>query len=61
MTILEGKSIFLQVDLSQLATKQQGPKALSPGGGLSPTLAASPTRTFPSKAEGQISYDHGGQ
>ena len=49
MTMLEGKSTFLQVDLSQSATKEQGPKALSLGGGLSPTPAVSPTRAFPPK------------
>ena len=53
--MLECKSTFLQVDLSQLATKEQGPMALSLGGGLSPTPAASPTRAFLLKAEGLIS------
>ena len=55
VTMLEGKSTFLQVDLSQSATKEQESKALSLGSGLSPTPAASPTRAFPPKAEGQIS------
>ena len=44
----------LQVDLSQTATEEQEPKAPYPGGGLSPTPAASPTQAFPLKA-GQIS------
>ena len=55
MTMLKGKSTFLQVDLSQSATKEQEPNPLSLGGGLSPTPAASPTRALPSKVEGQIS------
>ena len=45
---------LLQVDLSQSATKEQESKTLSLGGGLSPTPAASPTRAFPPKVEGQI-------
>ena len=55
MTMLEGKSTFLQVDISQSATKEQESKALSLGSGLSPTPAASPTRAFPPKVEDQIS------
>ena len=55
MTMLEGESTFLQVDLSQSAIKEQESKALSLGGGLSPTPPASPTRAFPHKVEGQIS------
>ena len=55
MTMLEGKSTFFQVDISQSTTREQDPKALSLSGGLSPTLAASPTGAFPPKAEGQIS------
>ena len=55
LTILEGETTFLQVDHSQSTTQEQEPKALSPGGGLSPTLEASPTRAFPPKVEGQIS------
>ena len=38
MTMLKGESTFLQVDLSQSATKEQESKALSLGSGLSPTL-----------------------
>ena len=53
MTMLEGESPFLQVDLSQFATKQQESKALSLGSGLGPTPAA--TRALPPKVEGQIS------
>ena len=49
MTMLKGESTFLQVDLSQSAKKEQESKALSLGGGLSTTLAASPTRAFPPK------------
>ena len=49
MTMLKGESTFLLVDLSQSATKEQESKALSLGGGLSPTVAASPTRAFPPK------------
>ena len=44
VTMLEGESTFLQVDLSPPATKEQESKALSLGGGLDPTLAKSPTR-----------------
>ena len=55
VTMLEGESTFLQVDLSQSSTKEQESKALSLGSDLSPTLAASPTRALPPKAEGQIS------
>ena len=53
--MLKGESTFLQVDLSQSATKEQESKTLSLSSGLSPTPAASPTRIFPPKAEGQIS------
>ena len=42
-------------DLSQSTTKEQESKALSLGSGVSPSLAASPTRALPPKAEGQIS------
>ena len=55
MTMLEGESTSLQVDLSESATKVQGPKATSRGSGLSPTPTGSPTQAFPPKAEGQIS------
>ena len=55
ITMLEGKSTFLQVDLSQFTTQEQDPTAPSSGGGSSPTLVASPTRAFPPKVEGQIS------
>ena len=55
MTMLEGESTFLQVDLSQSTTQEQDPKAPFPGGGSSPTLAASPASTFLSKVEGQSS------
>ena len=54
VTMLEGESTFLQVDLSQPTTKEQESKAFSLCSGLSPTLAASPTRALPPKAEGQI-------
>ena len=55
VTMLKGKSTFLQVDLYQSTTKAQEPKAPSLGSGLSPTPAGSPTQAFPPKAEGQIS------
>ena len=55
MTMLKGEPTFLQVDLSQSATKEQESKAPSLGSGLSPTPAASPTRALPPKTEGQIS------
>ena len=55
VTMLKDESIFLQVDLSQSATKEQESKTLSLGSGLSPTLATSPTRALPPKMEGQIS------
>ena len=61
MTMLEGKSTFLQVDLSQSATKEQEPKALSVGSSLSPTPAASSTRAFPPKSRRPNQYDHEGQ
>ena len=46
-TLLKGKPTFLQVDLPQSTTKGQESKAPSLGGGLSPPLAASPTRALP--------------
>ena len=49
MTMLEGRSTFLQVDLSQSTTKAQEPKATPQGGGLSPTPTSSPTQTLPPK------------
>ena len=49
ITMLKGKSTFLQVDLSQPATKKQESKAPSLGGGLSLTSASSPTQAFPPK------------
>ena len=55
MTMLEDESTFLQVILSQSATKEQESKALFLSSHLSTTLAASPTRAFPHKAEGQTS------
>ena len=60
MTMLEGKSTFLQVDLSQSATKEQESKALSLGSGLRPTPAANPTRAFPPQSRMPNQYDHGG-
>ena len=54
MTMLKGESTFLQVDLSQLATKEQEPKALSLGSGLSPTPASSLTRAFPPKQKAKL-------
>ena len=47
VTMLGGKSAFLQVDPSQSATKEQESKVLSLGGGLIPTPAANPTWAFP--------------
>ena len=47
MTMHEGESTFLQVDLSQSATKEEESKVLSLGNGLSPIPAASPIRAFP--------------
>ena len=44
ITMLEGKSAFLQVDLSQSTTKEQEFKVLSLGSGSNTTPAASPTR-----------------
>ena len=49
VTVLEGESTFLQVNLSQSATKEQESKALSLGSGLRPTPSRSPTRAFPPK------------
>ena len=53
--MLKGEPTFLQVDLSQSATKEQESKTLSLGSGLSPPLATSPTRALPPKVESQIS------
>ena len=53
--MLEGKSAFLQVDLSQSTTKEKEFKVLSLGGGSNTTMAASPTQVFPPKVESQIS------
>ena len=55
MTLLRGKSTFLQVDLSQSSTEEQETKAPSLGDGLIPTPAGSPNWAFSPKAEGQIS------
>ena len=55
VTMLKGKSTFLQVDLSQSATKKQESKTPSLGDVLNPTPAGSPTWAFPPKVEGQIS------
>ena len=55
MTMLEGGSTFLQVDLSQSTRRDQECKALSLSSGLSPTPATSPTRAFPLRVEGKIS------
>ena len=60
MTMLKGESTFLQVHLSQPATKEQESKAPSLGGVLSPTPAASPTRVLPPKRKAN-QHDHGGQ
>ena len=49
VTMLEGESTFLQVDLSQSATKEQESTALSLSSGLNTTPAASHTRAFPPK------------
>ena len=59
MTMLEGESTFLQMDLSQSTTKEQESKALSLGGGLSSTLAANPTRALPQSRKPN-QHDHGG-
>ena len=55
ITMLEGKSAPLLVDLLQSATKEQEFKVPSLGGGSNTTLAASPIRAFPPKAESQVS------
>ena len=60
MTILEGESAFLQVDLSQSTTKEQEFKVPSLGSGLNTTSAASSTRAFPQNEEPN-QHDHGGQ
>ena len=49
VTMFKGESTFLQVDLSQPATKEQESKALSLGSGLITTPATRPTRAFPPK------------
>ena len=53
--MLEGESAFLQVDLSQSATKEHEFKVLSLGSGLNTTPAASLTWAFPPKVESQFS------
>ena len=55
ITMLEGKSTFLQVDLLQSTTKEQEFKVLSLGSGSNTTPGASPTWAFPLKVESQIS------
>ena len=55
VTLLRGKSTFLQVDLSKSTTEKQEPKTPSLGSGLSPAPAGSLAWAFPPKAEGQIS------
>ena len=59
ITMLEGKSAFLQVDLSQSATKEQEFKVLSLGSSSNTTPAVSPSLAFPPKESNQ--HDHGGQ
>ena len=56
MTMLKGESTFLQVDLSQSATKEQESKDLSLGGGLSPTPTTSPTRALPQKQRAKSAW-----
>ena len=55
VTMLEGESALLQVNLSQSATKEQEFKVLSLGSGSNTTPAASPTQASPPKVESQIS------
>ena len=55
MTMLKGEQTFLQVDVSQFTTNWQESKALPPGNGLSPTLAACSIRALTLKAQCQIS------
>ena len=55
ITMLEGKSIFLQVDFLPSVTKEQGFKVLFLGGGSYIILVASPIQAFPPKVESQIS------
>ena len=55
ITMLEGKSTFLQVDLSQSATKEQEFKVLSFSNCSNTTLAANPTQAFPPKVDSQVS------
>ena len=55
MTMLEGKSTFLQVDLSQSATKVQEPKTTSQRQWFEPYSYQQPHPGLPPKAEGQIS------
>ena len=57
--MVEGESTFLQVDLSQSATKVQEPKAPSLGSGLALLLLPVPPRPSP-KSGRSNQYDHGG-
>ena len=54
VTLVRGKSTFLQVNLSWSATKEQEPKAPSLGSGLSPTPAGSCTWAFPPKQKAKL-------
>ena len=56
MTMLKGESTFLQMDLSQSATKEQESKALSLDSVLSPTPATSPTRALPLKQKAKSAW-----
>ena len=56
MTLLKDKPTFPQVDLSQSITKGQESKAPSLGGGLSPPLAASPTRALPPRQRAKSAW-----
>ena len=58
MTMLEGKSTFLQGDLYESATKEQESKAFSLISYLSPTPTTSPTRASPQGGRPN-QYDHG--
>ena len=60
MTMLKGESTFLQVDLSQSATKEQQSKALSLGSGLTPPSHES-YQGLPPQSRRPNHHDHGGQ
>ena len=54
MIMLKGESTFLQVDLSQSATREQGPKVLSLGGWFKPHSCCKPHQGIPPKWKAKL-------